>query len=107
MELIDLQLNPADWTFSTLWNLRFGRLASVNGQNNTSFVADIAKELLNIYFISARPQIDKSVKVLELDIAGEGDSHTIINFYRDNGRYYGEAIAVFPIIPSFSYTLKF
>ncbi len=88
MELIDLQLNPADWTFSTLWNLRFGRLASVNGQNNTSFVADIAKELLNIYFISARPQIDKSVKVLELDIAGEGDSHTIINFYRDNGRYY-------------------
>lgn len=25
----------------------------------------------------------------------------------DNGRYYGEAIAVFPIIPSFSYTLKF
>ena len=50
IDLIDLSLNPAEWTFSTAWNLRFGRLKSANGITDSDRLANLAKILLNTFF---------------------------------------------------------
>ena len=88
IELVDLRLSPQDWTFSTLWNLRFGRLASFNNKKDTDTVANLAKELLNTTFISSSKSINLSQKVLELNIISEGSNNVIISFYQDNKHYY-------------------
>ena len=81
MDLIDLSLNADDWTFSTLWNLQFGRIAEINGDSDPDTIADIAKELLNIHFIKAIKTLPSTEPQYTLDIKAEHDANVIISFY--------------------------
>ena len=81
MDLIDLSLDANDWTFSTLWNLQFGRIAEINGDSNPDIIADIAKELLNIHFIKATTALPQTEAQYTLNIKAEHDANVIISFY--------------------------
>ena len=81
MDLIDLSLDANDWTFSTLWNLQFGRIAEINGDSNPDTIADIAKELLNIHFIKATTALPQTEAQYTLNIKAEHDANVIISFY--------------------------
>ena len=81
MDLIDLSLDANDWTFSTLWNLQFGRIAEINEDSNPDTIADIAKELLNIHFIKATTVLPQTEPQYTLDIKAEHDANVIISFY--------------------------
>ncbi len=81
MDLIDLSLNANDWTFSTLWNLQFGRIAEINGDSTPDTIANIAKELLNIHFIKAITALPSTEAQYALDIKAEHDANVVISFY--------------------------
>ena len=88
LDLIDLSLNPGDWTYSTVWNLRFGRLASAQGDEDTDTLANLAKVMLNT-------RLDKAVNFSELihpdktlKIDFEGGNRVEISFYRVDGQPY-------------------
>ena len=81
IDLIDLSLDANNWTFSTLWNLQFGRIAKINGDSNPDTIADIAKELLNIHFIKATTSLPQTEAQYTLNIEAEHDANVIISFY--------------------------
>ncbi len=91
MDLIDLSLNPQDWTYGTLWNLRFGRLASVDGNTDSDYIANVAKELLNQQLNTAVTQLpEKAQKLQTLTLNTEGNNNVDLTFYKNGNDYYVE-----------------
>lgn len=87
-DFIDLSLQKDSWTYSSLWNLQFGRIAGINQHTDVDTIAEITKNLLNIYFQTAipfTPQTDS--RLLSLNIIGQDDLNIIINFYHSEGKY--------------------
>lgn len=56
-DFYDLSLDRNAWTYSSLWNLRFGRLISCNQITDNIKVMNIAKILLNVYYQSISENI--------------------------------------------------
>ncbi len=89
MDLIDLSLNPQEWTYSTVWNLRFGRLAQIDNQTDTDYIADVMKELLNAHLISAVDTLpSNAAETLKLNLVVEGDQQVELDFYQSAEHYY-------------------
>ena len=87
IELVDLSLDWNNWTYSHLWNLRFGRFLSINGKNDADFITGLAKVLLNTTL--SNPEKAKGLKPsFSIDVISEGENKTKINFYSDNDKYY-------------------
>ena len=61
---LDLDVNA--WSYSSLWNLRYGRLISYNKVTSSVEVMNFVKTLLNVSFIDVK----KSVKAKEIDRIG-------------------------------------
>lgn len=76
-DLIDLSTNVADWTYGSLWNLRFGRLSGFNRTSNLNRTAEMVKTLLNVGFVSAaegKPEGKKFCRLnLKLKAAGKSE----------------------------------
>lgn len=88
IDLIDLSTNPQEWTFSTIWNLRFGRFISVNNSDNVDALANLAKELLNIKFLSSPAKLQNIQNILTLDVVAEDDNRLQINLLESNQHYF-------------------
>lgn len=86
-DLIDLSLDPLTWTYSSLWNLQFGRIAEINGNTDPDAVADVVKELLNIRFQNAFPAPKAEETPYVLDIKAEDNLHIIIRIYHIEDKY--------------------
>lgn len=63
--MIDLSVKPEDWTFSSVWNLRLGRLAQVNDIYEADRLAEIAKVLLNTSFIGVTDRLETRSRCLQ------------------------------------------
>ena len=87
-EFIDLSTDWRDWTYSTLWNLRFGRLAAANGITDADRLAELAKTLLNTSLSApvSAPQSAKRLFALDLEI--EGGSRARLIFSTAAGKNY-------------------
>jgi len=91
MDLIDLSLTPQDWTYGTVWNLRFGRLAAVDGNTDSNYIANVAKELLNQQLNSAVTQLPTSAQKLKtIALNGEDNNNVDLIFYKNGNDYYVE-----------------
>lgn len=88
IELIDLSLNPAEWTFSTAWNLRFGRFKSVNGIIDSTKLAEIAKILLNTEFIGAVENLPVAHQAHNLKVVNEENETVEIKVIESAGKWY-------------------
>ena len=87
IELIDLSANKNEWTFSRIWDLRFGRFVSVNGSKNVDRLAKLAKYMLNTVITPAdAPQ--KPKKAFSADIVFEGGGKVKTDFYQKDGKAY-------------------
>ncbi len=82
-DLIDLSTTVSDWTYSTLWNLRFGRLSGFDRTNNLNRTAELVKHLLNTGFESAAEGEPRGKEVMKLDLNVEGNKKIGIDFRRD------------------------
>ena len=78
-DFIDVSLEPADWTYSSLWNLRFGRLKGFNTSDNVNRTMFLAKELLNTKFVKQTTENPQGKTAANLTLYGEyGDSVRIV-----------------------------
>ena len=87
IELIDLNMDYHYWTYANLWNLQFGRLSSVNGQNNIDYVAKITSLLLNTPLQAASLPIEGRPDLI-LNISGEYFTNLEISFYKHEQKNY-------------------
>lgn len=87
-DFIDLSVASADWTYSSLWNLRLGRLVSVNNQNNPYHIARIAGTLLNSQIISSLSAIDNASELFQFELLTEGNNQLIIRIFEADDQYY-------------------
>ncbi len=87
-DLIDLSVKPEDWTFSSVWNLRLGRLAQVNDIYEADRLAEIAKVLLNTSFIGVTDRLENPQPLLTADLQAEGGNHVVLHFVKDGTKNY-------------------
>ncbi len=93
VDFIDLSTNWRDWTYSTLWNLRYGRLKSANDSSNTDFLALVMKYILNVPLekeISLLSQDEQKAleKKIELKLETEDGSLVNLIFYKGGSSFY-------------------
>lgn len=87
IDLIDIQPNWQDWTYDTLWNLRFGRLESYNDVREPDRIAMLMKALLNAYL---QKQLDKPEKLEPLSrllLKGEDKVEVQLDFYKSGDMF--------------------
>ena len=87
-DFIDLEPVWQNWTYSSLWNLRFGRLAAVNGQTDAGLLANLARIMLNTYFTGEVPEKTNAEKMFGFTLDAENGNRVDLKFYREKGRYY-------------------
>lgn len=89
-DFYDLSLSMDDWTYSTLWNLRFGRFISFSGKNEDLKIMNIVKVLLNTRIISIVNDV-KAKRIASFHIVFENDNNVNLVFYKsDDGKYYAK-----------------
>lgn len=82
-DFIDLSVAAGDWTYSTLWNLRFGRLRGFNDVSDTDTTAELVKHMLNT---PLKPVLDDPTdgkKLLSLDLKTESGYRADIDFWQN------------------------
>ena len=89
LDLINLDLDWHNWSFSHLWNLHFGRFVSINGQTDAVWLSDIVRLLLNTPFISTSPVLpDSAQNLTALHILSEGGNEFWLEFYQAKDKIY-------------------
>ena len=87
-DLIDMSVNMNDWTYGSLWNLRFGRLSGFNGSVNLNRTAELVKEMLNTALKNPVEGELKADKLFELDLDVENNYKIGIDFLKDKEHIY-------------------
>ncbi len=88
IELVDLSTKAQEWTLSRLWDLRFGRLLSCNGNTDIDTLADLAKYLLNTQIINSLENIENPELLFTLKMQVEGNEKIDLSFWQKENKYY-------------------
>ena len=86
-DFYDLSLDVKNWTYSSLWNLRFGRLISFNDISTDQEVMNLAKTLLNSYYTDIEEK-SKASKLASVQIKAEYNNLLDIVFYKSSDDKY-------------------
>lgn len=86
-DFYDLSLNKDEWTYSTLWNLRFGRLARYNDVEDEKKIMELAKLMLNIHFLGINDNI-QALQEANLEIWSENNNYLNLVFYKNSEDKY-------------------
>ncbi len=88
VDFYDLSLVPQNWTYSTLWNLRFGRFIKYNNVTDDKKIMILVKNLLNTMILASTDNIEGK-QIAVLDIYSENDNHIKLSFYETSeNKYY-------------------
>lgn len=88
VDFIDLSTDWTQWTYSKMWDLRYGRLASFNDIKGPNKIADLAKELLNTPFISMAENLEKPKKIGHITLNSEFTDPIDMDFYQSGGNVF-------------------
>jgi hypothetical protein len=81
VDFFDLSLNTDYWTYSSLWNLRFGRFISYNNISDSAQIMNLVKELLNIYIINVSENINGK-EIEKIHVISENNNDFNLVFYK-------------------------
>lgn len=87
VDFYDLSIDKNAWTYSTLWNLRFGRFVQYNGINNETKVMVLVKDLLNAPILSIMPQLEAK-KLDSINIVVENGNEIELEFFTTKDHKY-------------------
>lgn len=88
VDFYDLSLKQEAWTYSSLWNLRFGRFLGFNGKTDDKSVMNLAKKLLNLFIIGVENNISATpIGMIKLDIENNNFINLVFFKTKDN-KYY-------------------
>lgn len=88
VEFVDLSLDWHEWTYSHLWDLRFGRLSEINGIKDEMLIAEYMKYFLNTLFIDAVQDIENKTEIASFNLLAENDVHCRIDVFEAQGKYF-------------------
>lgn len=87
-DFYDLSLDVKTWTYNSLWNLRFGRLVDYNDITDANKIMNLAKKLLNLYYIDVKEKVEAK-RIAELKIDVENNNYITLAFYKTlDNKYY-------------------
>ncbi len=90
VDFYDLSLDMNAWTYSSLWNLRFGRFISYNDIQNDIQVMTLVKDLLNTQILSVSKDVDAE-KVFSINLMIENDNVIELEFFKTpEQKYYAK-----------------
>ena len=87
VDFFDLSLNTNYWTYSSLWNLRFGRFISYNDISDSSQLMNLVKELLNIYVVNVTEDINGK-EIEKIHVISENNNDFNLVFYKTTDNKY-------------------
>lgn len=87
VDFFDLSLNKNYWTYSSLWNLRFGRFISFNDISDDEKVMNLVKHLLNTYIIDIKDNVNAE-EIDKIHILSENNNDFNIVFYKTKDNKY-------------------
>ncbi len=87
IELVDLNLDFRYWTYASLWNLQFGRFASVDGKTDATFVASVVSLFLNTP-LETETTATPDNPVLRIQADGEYFKNLELTFYKQDQNFY-------------------
>ncbi len=90
IELVDLSLDPDLWTYSHLWDLRFGRLFKINGQEDEALIAEYMKHFLNSTFKSTAQNLHQKKKIAGFMLDVENGVTAKIDIYQEDQKYFAK-----------------
>ncbi|MBR5599145.1 MAG: hypothetical protein IKW39_03795, partial [Alphaproteobacteria bacterium] len=82
-DFYDLSLDKKDWTYSSLWNLRYGRFIEYNDTYDDDSLMNMVKKLLNIYTIGFVKNIDTPEYLGNINVKSENDNNVKLVFYKN------------------------
>lgn len=88
IELIDLSTDKEEWTFSRIWDLRFGRFLRYNHETNIDKIADLAKYLLNTTFIGNTKNLPDAKELFGINLEVEGNQKIKLLFLEKDNKYF-------------------
>ena len=86
-DFYDLSLDVKDWSYSSLWNLRFGRFVRYNNIYDEKDVMNVVKKLLNIHTIGIEEKIEAN-ELGKIDIVAENGDSTLLFYKTKDDRYF-------------------
>ena len=87
VDFYDLSLNKNAWTYSSLWNLRYGRLIGYNGITDAEKIMRLVKNLLNSNILSVAESVNaQKIGTLKLDV--EDNNYVNLEFYKTVDKKY-------------------
>ena len=88
IELIDLSTKQSEWTFSRLWDLRFGRFLSFNHITDKDILADLAKYMLNTEILNVAENIENPKELFVINLQVEGNEKIKLSFFEKESKYF-------------------
>lgn len=88
IDFIDLATDIDRWTYNKIWDLRFGRLVSVNGLSDADKTSIFMREILNTPFISTEDNLEKASRIAKITIDSEFAKPVILNIFKDKDKIY-------------------
>ena len=89
VDFFDLSLSKEAWTYSSLWNLRFGRFLGFNGITDGKKVMNLAKNLLNCYILNDVVDDIKAHRIGEIKLDIENNNFINLLFFKTkDNKYY-------------------
>ncbi len=87
-DLADLAYSWHDFTYSRLWDLRFGRLLNMNDISSSVKKANYMKYFLNTELLNAQKDLKNPKKLESFDLDFENNIKLTLAFYWLNDKYY-------------------
>ena len=81
VDFYDLSLDKSQWTYDSLWNLRFGRLYGYNNKTESFAVMEMAKKLLNSHLLTAQDNIEAR-ELGKIRLFVENNNELDLTFYK-------------------------
>jgi hypothetical protein len=87
-DFVDMSLDWHAWTYSNLWDLRYGRIYDrTHDPKKEDILTYLMKMMLNTEFIEIT-DIPQTPEIAHLKLLVEDGNHAEIGFYRDNDKSY-------------------
>ncbi len=83
-DFIDLNLDWHNWTYSRLWDLRFGRFEG----KDIDKLANISKAMLNAKILSQKTNPENLKKLDSLNLHIENGAHIVVDFWAADNKFY-------------------
>jgi len=88
VDFIDLSSDYKDWTYSNIWNLRFGRLVSVDNNTNAQNLANLMKVILNNPLGQSKKNLEDAKKVYTMNLKIENYNEVVLDFYQQDNHIW-------------------